>query len=92
MGLRVEIDQDECMSSGKCVADHPDAFDFDDEELAVTRAGAQKMSDDDARAALEASDKLYFRIGEVSQLTGVKARIFGLVGIIIFAVCVDGFL
>jgi ferredoxin len=47
VGLRVEIDQDECMSSGKCVADHPDAFDFDDEELAVARAGAQTMTDDD---------------------------------------------
>lgn len=47
VGLRVEIDQDECISAGKCVADHPDAFDFDDEELAVARAGAQNLTDDD---------------------------------------------
>ena len=33
------------------------------------------MSDDEARAALESSDKLYYRIGEVSQLTGVKAHV-----------------
>lgn len=35
MGYRIEINIDDCMSSGKCVADYPDAFDFDDEELAV---------------------------------------------------------
>lgn len=33
--MRIEINVDDCMSSGKCVADHPDAFAFDDEELAV---------------------------------------------------------
>ena len=38
------------------------------------RAG-HRMTDDEARAALEDSDKLYFRIGEVSQLTGVKAHV-----------------
>jgi len=38
------------------------------------RAG-HRVSDDEARAALEASDKLYFRIGEVSQFTGVKAHV-----------------
>lgn len=38
------------------------------------RAG-RRVSDDEARAALEASDKLYFRIGEVSQFTGVKAHV-----------------
>ena len=44
-------------------------------------AGASKdrvagaMSDEATRAALEASDKLYYRIGEVSQLTGVKAHV-----------------
>ncbi len=38
------------------------------------RAG-RRVSDDESRAALEASDKLCFRIGEVSQLTGVKAHV-----------------
>jgi DNA-binding transcriptional MerR regulator len=32
-------------------------------------------SDDDARRQLAASTKLYFRIGEVSELTGVKAHV-----------------
>lgn len=33
--MRIEINVDDCMSSGKCVADHPAAFDFDDDELAT---------------------------------------------------------
>jgi DNA-binding transcriptional MerR regulator len=33
------------------------------------------MSDEAARAALDASDKLYYRIGEVSELTAVKAHV-----------------
>jgi DNA-binding transcriptional MerR regulator len=36
---------------------------------------ADAMSDEDARATLEASDKLYYRIGEVSELTAVKAHV-----------------
>lgn len=42
--VRIEIFTDDCMSSGKCVADHPDAFDFDDEELAVLTATAQDLT------------------------------------------------
>lgn len=33
------------------------------------------MNDEEARASLEASEKLYYRIGEVSKLTGVKAHV-----------------
>ena len=33
------------------------------------------MCEQDAIAALQASDKLYYRIGEVSKLTGVKAHV-----------------
>jgi DNA-binding transcriptional MerR regulator len=36
---------------------------------------ANAMSDQEARAALDASDKLYYRIGEVSELTAVKAHV-----------------
>jgi len=32
-------------------------------------------TDDEARRTLEVSEKLYFRIGEVSKLTGVKAHV-----------------
>ena len=45
MGYRVEIDTDECMSNGKCVADNPDAFGFDDDELAVVLPGAASLDD-----------------------------------------------
>ncbi len=35
MGLRIEIDQSLCLSSGKCVADAPHVFAFDDDEIAT---------------------------------------------------------
>lgn len=44
---RLAIDQDECMSSGKCVADYPAEFEFDEEELALLRPEAQSLSDSD---------------------------------------------
>ena len=46
MALRVEVDQDECMSSGKCVANHPEAFGFDGDELVVLTEGAPLASDE----------------------------------------------
>ena len=44
--MRIEINIDDCMSSGKCVADYPDAFDFDDDELATLKAGAASLTDE----------------------------------------------
>ncbi len=49
-----------------------------DSQYARRRAQKQKpapTTDDEARRSLEASDKLYYRIGEVSHLTGVKAHV-----------------
>lgn len=34
MAVRAEVDEDTCISSGKCVADAPGAFEFDDDEIA----------------------------------------------------------
>jgi ferredoxin len=45
MGYRVDIDTDECLSAGKCVADHPRAFGFDDDELATVLDGAADLDD-----------------------------------------------
>ncbi|MCY3925815.1 MAG: ferredoxin [bacterium] len=45
MGFRVEIDQDECMSVGRCVADFPAGFAFDDDELATVLPSAAELSD-----------------------------------------------
>lgn len=47
-------------------------------DAAIGMDGAESMdlaSDSAARAALLESDKLYYRIGEVSRLTGVKAHV-----------------
>ena len=49
--IRIEINIDECMSSGKCVADYPDAFDFDDDELAVLRDASALTEEQMLRAA-----------------------------------------
>ncbi|GAA1866469.1 ferredoxin [Pseudonocardia ailaonensis] len=40
MTYRIEVDRDVCMSSGKCVADAPDLFRFDDDEIAEPVPGA----------------------------------------------------
>jgi len=42
--FRIEIETDDCMSSGKCVADYPEAFVFDEEELAALIPSA-KLTD-----------------------------------------------
>jgi len=49
MALRIEIDQDECISGGKCVTSAPEGFGFDDDELAVVLPGASQIDDDRLR-------------------------------------------
>lgn len=44
--LRVRIDQDLCVSAGKCVADAPSAFGYDDDELATVLPGAAELTDE----------------------------------------------
>ena len=46
MSYRIEIETDDCMSSGKCVADHPETFAFDDDELATLRPDGVELSDE----------------------------------------------
>ncbi len=46
MTLRIKIESDDCMSSGKCVADYPGAFVFDEEELASLVPNA-KLTDNE---------------------------------------------
>ena len=48
MSYRIDVDRDVCISSGKCVADAPDLFRFDDEEIAAPVPGA--AAPDDERA------------------------------------------
>ncbi len=46
MSYRIVVDRDVCMSSGKCVADAPDLFRFDDEEIAELRPEAPPVPDE----------------------------------------------
>lgn len=50
MSFSVAVDQDLCMSSGRCVAEAPGAFVFDDDELAVAVAGQPGIPDDELLA------------------------------------------
>ena len=45
MPYRLEIREDDCMSAGKCVADFPDAFEFNQDELASLLPGETNLSD-----------------------------------------------
>jgi ferredoxin len=46
MGYSVSIDRDACISSGNCVADSPDAFDFDDDDIAIVKEGVAQLLDE----------------------------------------------
>jgi ferredoxin len=45
MTLRAEVDTSACISSGKCVADAPAGFRFDDEEISVAIDGASALDE-----------------------------------------------
>jgi ferredoxin len=49
MGFSVSIDREACISSGNCVADSPDAFAFDEDDIAVVKDGATALPDDRLR-------------------------------------------
>jgi ferredoxin len=46
MGYSVSIDRDACISSGNCVADSPEAFDFGDDDIAVVKDGVTQLPDE----------------------------------------------
>ncbi len=46
VGYRGEIDREECLSSGKCVADYPTAFGFDADEIATALPGIGDLRDE----------------------------------------------
>ncbi len=43
MTVRVEVDQESCLSSGRCVADAPEAFQFDADEIAHSVDGGRAL-------------------------------------------------
>jgi ferredoxin len=46
VAVRVLVEHDVCISSGKCVGDLPRAFAFDEDEIAVVVSGAAEVPDD----------------------------------------------
>jgi ferredoxin len=50
MGLRADVDKDSCISSGRCVADAPGHFRFDDDEISEVIPGAPPLPADQLRA------------------------------------------
>jgi len=46
MALRAQVDKDVCISSGRCVADAPSVFRFDEDELSEVVAGAPPLADE----------------------------------------------
>ena len=51
MGYRMSLDSDECMSTGRCVADYPSVFDFDEDELAFIKEEYELSEEECIRAA-----------------------------------------
>jgi ferredoxin len=45
LSLRAEVDENVCISSGRCVADAPSAFRFDEDEIAHSIDGAGMLGD-----------------------------------------------
>lgn len=45
MAYRVEVDPDVCISSGRCVADTPGLFRFDDDEIAEVIPDGEELPD-----------------------------------------------
>lgn len=46
VGYEVTVDQDECVSAGKCVASAPGFFVFDDDEIATVDPAGPRPDDD----------------------------------------------
>jgi ferredoxin len=46
MSCRITVDAEVCISSGRCVAERPDVFRFDGEEIAEVVPGAPSMPDE----------------------------------------------
>lgn len=46
MSYRIDVDRDVCISSGRCVADAPEYFRFDDDEIAERVPDTGQPSDE----------------------------------------------
>jgi len=67
-GVRIVVDKELCMSSGRCVADVPEVFRFDDDELAEVVAGPAAVSLDRLRAAVRGCPSQAITLEGVGQI------------------------
>lgn len=74
MAYTVEVDRDQCISAGQCVANWPAAFDFDADELAEVLPGAAALSDAER---LEAARACPSGAIQVRDETGAEVDPFG---------------
>ena len=51
MAYQIRLDIDDCMSSGKCVADYPSSFGFDEDELAFLKPESDLSDEECIRVA-----------------------------------------
>jgi ferredoxin len=45
VSLRAQVDEDSCISSGRCVAEAPGRFEFSEEQIAHAVDGAQELGE-----------------------------------------------
>lgn len=57
MTFRIEIETEDCMSSGKCVADYPEVFAFDEQELAAILPNAELTDKETIKVARNCPSK-----------------------------------
>ncbi len=62
MGYTVEVDRELCIGAGACVADAPQAFKFDDENIAVPQPGAKDLPDERLLEAARACPATAIRV------------------------------
>ncbi|GAA4530641.1 MULTISPECIES: ferredoxin [Nonomuraea] len=46
MTYRIQLDRDVCISSGRCVAEAPESFRFDDDEIVALVPGGPRLTDE----------------------------------------------
>ena len=54
MTLAINVDKDVCLSSSRCVLDEPEAFRFDDDELAEATPAAAELPEEQLLAVARA--------------------------------------
>ncbi|GAA4680734.1 hypothetical protein GCM10023215_12740 [Pseudonocardia yuanmonensis] len=75
MSYRVSVDPEVCISSGRCVADAPDLFRFDADEIAEPVPGAPQPADERALDLARACPSGALLVHDAD--TGEEVDVFG---------------